>query len=175
MGIDTLEALEAAAYDRRLEQVQGVGARRAASIRGAVAQLLDGRRGVPRAPVRKTSNVNLPVEALLDVDREYRTKAHAGQLPMIAPRRFNPRGEAWLPILHTRRGPWHFTALYSNTARAHALDRTRDWVVLYVQGADRIEHQHTVLTETRGPLAGLRVVRGLEAQCRASYVPQAAA
>jgi hypothetical protein len=30
-----------------------------------------------------------------------------------------------------RRGAWHFTALFSNTARAHELRRTRDWVVLY--------------------------------------------
>jgi hypothetical protein len=31
------------------------------------------------------------------------------------------------------------------------------------------EKQHTVVTEHRGPLAGKRVVRGLEAQCRAHY------
>lgn len=51
--------------------------------------------------------------------------------PRAAPRRFNPKGKAWLPILHTQRGPWHFTALYSNTARAHDLKKTGDWVVLY--------------------------------------------
>jgi hypothetical protein len=28
---------------------------------------------------------------------------------------------AWLPVLHSVRGTWHFTALYSNTARAHQL------------------------------------------------------
>ncbi len=26
-----------------------------------------------------------------------------GKLPTIAPKRFNPSGEAWLPILHTQR------------------------------------------------------------------------
>lgn len=59
---------------------------------------------------------------LLDVDRAYR--AAAGALAKIAPKRFNPAGEAWLPILHTERGPWRFTALFSNTARAHSLGRT---------------------------------------------------
>lgn len=57
------------------------------------------------------------VEVLLDIDREYRDKARAGALRMIAPRRMNPDGKAWLPVLHTRFGPWHFTALFSNTGR----------------------------------------------------------
>lgn len=60
-----------------------------------------------------------PAGILLDVDREYREKANAGTLPRIAPRRFNPEGKAWLPVLRTRFGPWHFTTLYSNTGRAH--------------------------------------------------------
>jgi hypothetical protein len=42
-------------------------------------------------------------------------------LRKIVPKRFNPRGEAWLPVLHTRRGDWHFTFLFSNTQRAHEL------------------------------------------------------
>jgi putative hydrolase len=106
------------------------------------------------------------VATLLDVDREYRAKATAGTLRTIAPRRFNPEGKAWLPILHTRRDPWHFTALYSNTARAHELGRTRDWVVVYFYDDDHREGQHTIVTETQGPLAGERVVRGREAECR---------
>jgi hypothetical protein len=48
-------------------------------------------------------------EELLDVDREYREKAAAGQLRSIAPRRFNPSGEAWLPVLHTQRRERHYT------------------------------------------------------------------
>jgi hypothetical protein len=40
------------------------------------------------------------VGELLDVDREYRDKAAVGQLPRIAPRRFNPSGESWLPHGH---------------------------------------------------------------------------
>ena len=102
-----------------------------------------------------------------EVDRLYREKAEAGDLPTIAPKRFNPEGKAWLSVLHTDRDGWHFTALYSNTARAHELGRTRDWVVIYFYDAEHAEGQHTVVTETRGPLAGRRVVRGREAECRA--------
>jgi putative hydrolase len=97
---------------------------------------------------------------LLDVDREYRERAAAGTLPTIAPRRFNPSGAAWLPVLHTVRDGWHFTALYSNTALAHQLHRTNDWVVLYFYDDQHVEGQHTVVTETHGTLAGERVVRG---------------
>ena len=106
---------------------------------------------------------------LLDVDREYREKALGGKLPTIAPRRFNPTGEAWLPVLHADRNGWHFTALHSNTAQAHQLIRTRDWVVLYFYDDQHVEGQHTVVTETHGPLAGRRVVRGREAECREHY------
>ena len=51
-------------------------------------------------------------------------------LKKIAPRRFNPEGENWLPILHTARDGRHYTALFSNTAHAHELTK-RDWVVLF--------------------------------------------
>ena len=95
------------------------------------------------------------------MDEEYRTKAAAGQLKTIAPRRFNPQGEAWLPILHTTRGERHYTALFSNTPRAHRLGATRDWVVLYWDGGPG-EGQATVITARRSPLAGQRIVRGRE-------------
>ncbi|HEX6865060.1 MAG TPA: DNA-binding protein, partial [Thermoanaerobaculia bacterium] len=87
--------------------------------------------------------------------------------------------KAWLPVLHTERGSegsrWRFTALFSNTARAHDLGKTHDWVVIYVYDGHHREEQHTVVTETRGPLAGLRVVRGREAECRAFYAQRTAA
>jgi len=160
---DTLEALEAAAHDGRLEGVPGVGPRRAAVIRAGLAGML-GRR-IERAAGTAASGVP-PAAMLLDVDREYRESAAAGKLRTIAPKRFNPEGAAWLPILHTQRGDWHFTALYSNTARAHGLGRTRDWVVIYFYDDHHVEGQHTVVTETRGSLAGRRVIRGREAECR---------
>jgi hypothetical protein len=158
LQVETLEALEIAAHDGRLESLPMVGSRRAAMIRASLAAML-GRRP-PRAPGK------LPgVDLLLDVDREYRHKAAAGKLTLIAPKRFNPEGKAWLPVLHTRRGEWHFTALFSNTARAHELKRTDDWVVIYYYDGDHREGQCTVVTQARGPCAGERVVRGREAEC----------
>jgi hypothetical protein len=165
LHIDTLEALETAAYDGRLEAVPGVGKRRLTAIRNALAQLL----GRPRRAPRPAMAAEPDIGALLAVDRDYREKAEQGTLPLIAPRRFNPDGQARLPVLHTERGGWHFTLLYSNTARAHELKRTRDWVVVYFYDDHHQEGQCTLVTETRGPLAGLRVVRGREAECREYY------
>ena len=110
-----------------------------------------------------------PVRHLLDVDLEYREKANADRLRKIAPRRFNPSGQAWLPILHARRGDWDFTVLYSNTPRAHELGRVGDWAVIYFHTDNEPEGQCTVVTETHGALEGKRVVRGREAECRAYY------
>jgi len=111
------------------------------------------------------------VDEILDVDRQYRDEAQRGMLPMIAPRRFNPDHEAWLPVLHTRRGDRDYTALYSNTARAHELGRTHDWVVLYFDGHRGTERQCTVVTAVRGRLRGRRVVRGREEECQRYYWP----
>jgi hypothetical protein len=83
--------------------------------------------------------------------------------------------EAWLPILHAQHGTWHFTALYSNTGRAHELGRTRDWVVIYYYDGDHVEGQCTVVTETQGVLKGRRVVRGREVECTEHYATVAEA
>ena len=171
LGVDTLEALEVAAHDGRLERVPRLGARRAAAIRAALVQMLDRARASRRRAPAASAAQEPPVAWLLDVDREYRDAAQAGTLPRIAPRRFNPQGQAWLPVLHTQRGDWHFAALYSNTARAHELGRVHDWVVLYGEDKDHGERQYTVVTATRGPLAGRRVVRGREAECKAIQSP----
>ena len=105
---------------------------------------------------------------LLSVDHEYRELAAAGKLRLIAPRRFNPAREAWLPILHTDRGQRHYTALHSNTARAHEFGRTRDWVIVYADsGLD--ERQWTVITSQSGRLRGRRIVRGREGECEEYY------
>jgi len=165
LHVDTLEGLEAAAHDGRLEEVSGVGVRRAAQIRASLASML-GRR-VARAP--RAATAAPAIATLLEVDLEYRDKAAAGRLRTIAPKRFNPTGESWLPVLHAEREGWHFTALYSNTARAHELGRTRDWVVIYYYDGEHVEAQCTVVTEARGALAGRRVVRGREEECRAHY------
>jgi hypothetical protein len=162
LHVDTLEQLESAAHDGSLEKVPGVGPRRAESLRATLAARLGRQR--PRRPAPADGP---GVRLLLEIDRAYRAKAEAGELPTIAPKRFNPEGASWLPVLHAEKHGWHFTALYSNTARAHELGKTRDWVVIYFYDADHEEGQHTVVTETRGPMQGERVVRGREAECRA--------
>ena len=160
LEIESLAELEQSAHDGQLEQVSGVGPRRARMIGAALGQMLQRRPARPRSPAAEPG-----VEVLLDVDREYREKAARGKLRKIAPRRFNPAREAWLPILHTQRGDWHLTALFSNTARAHDLGKTDDWVVLYFHTDHGPETQRTVVTETTGSLAGRRVVRGRESEC----------
>ncbi len=164
LDVDTLEQLELAAHDGRLERVPGVGQRRAQTVRAALEDRLGHRHIRVRA-----SQGRLPVDILLDVDREYREKASRNALRMIAPKRFNPSGIAWLPVLHTARNNWLLTALYSNTKRAHDLAKTDDWVVIYFHAEDGPEAQATVVTENRGPLAGYRVVRGRESECIEFY------
>lgn len=165
LGIESLEELEIAAHDGRLAEVPGFGAARLQLVADNLAARL-GRRSRRRRLVRRPDP---PVGELLDVDREYREKAEAGKLRKLAPRRFNPEGTSWLPVLHTRRGERSYTALYSNTARAHALEKTRDWVVLFYHEDDTLEAQATVVTEYRGRLRGRRVVRGREVECQAYY------
>jgi len=162
LGIDTLESLELAAHDGRLARVPGIGPRRLEAIRAGIARLLG------RKPAYRREPDGAPgIDVVLDVDAQYRREAP--RLPKLAPKRFNPEGAAWLPVLHTQRAGWHFTALFSNTARAHELGKTQDWVVLYFYNDDHHEAQHTVVTETRGELAGRRVVRGRERECAAYY------
>lgn len=163
LEIDTLEELETAAHDGRLESLAGLGPKK---IAGVIDSLQGRLSRVPRAIPRSLDEP--AVDDLLSVDEEYRHKAAAGELKRIAPRRFNPNNETWLPILHTRRSGREFTALFSNTARAHKLERTGDWVIIYCDhdGGDR---QYTVVTARDGTLEGKRVVRGLEAECRTHY------
>lgn len=173
LDIDTLEELETAAHDGRLSEIEGIGPKKLAGIIDSLASRLGRVRGRAGATAGHGSAHELPVGELLDVDREYREKAAAGLLRTIVPRRFNPAGEAWLPVLHTQRGPRHYTALFSNTARAHQLGKTRDWVILYFDEGDG-ERQHTVITAQRDPMKGKRIVRGREPECEEYYRAQEA-
>jgi Holliday junction resolvasome RuvABC DNA-binding subunit len=178
LDVNTLEELEQAAHDGRLAQVEGFGSERLRAVRTSLAGMLS-RAAQRRAHRRmgetdqKTKERDKPsVEILLDIDAAYRRRAEAGKLKKIAPRRFNPENEAWLPIMHAEREDWKFTALYSNTKRAHELDKTHDWVVIYYE-RDGSERQATVVTETSGPLEGRRVVRGREGETRQYYESRA--
>jgi putative hydrolase len=155
LGLETLEDLEAAAHDGRLETRAGFGPKRLSGVRAALTERL----GRVRNPDQPSDEPD--VRELLSVDREYRDAAAAGRLPLIAPRRFNPERRRWLPILHTTRGSRHYTAVFSNTARAHQLGRTGDWVVIFRDGADG-NGQWTVVTDRTGGRQGQRVVRGRE-------------
>lgn len=167
LGIESLSELEAAAYDERLSQVHGMGRGRVRAVQDSLAGRFRRRPGMPEAS-RVRADGSAPVSELIDIDHEYREKAQVGALPLIAPRRFNPTGEAWLPVMHAQRNERHYTALYSNTARAHDLGTTRDWVVIY-----RDDHQGrgqwTVVTARLGALNGKRIVSGREAECRQYY------
>jgi hypothetical protein len=174
LDVSTLEELEQAAHDGRLAQVEGFGPKRIRNVRVSLAGMLSRtaqRRARQRARDGKEQEApqSQPgVGTLLNVDAEYRRKSQAGELTKIAPKRFNPEGEAWLPILHTSRAGWDFTALYSNTARAHELGKTDDWVVIYYE-RDSQEDQATVVTAGQGKLKGKRIVRGREAECERFY------
>lgn len=169
LGIETLQELEAAAHDGRLAGLPGIGAKRLTGIRDTLAHRL-GRlkpKPPPAGPARSPAEPS--IAEVLDVDHEYRAEARAGKIKLIAPKRFNPTGEAWLPVLHTTRGGRHYTALFSNTARAHELGKTHDWVVLFYDGDGQSERQCTVITSAYGPLRGRRIVRGREAECEEHY------
>jgi DNA polymerase (family 10) len=171
LQIDTLEELELAAHDGRLQKVPGLGDRRVRAIRDSVGAILSRssrRRARRLRHLEHTRVEEPPVSFILEVDEEYRRKVEAGKLRTIRPRRFNPEGKSWLPVLHTEKDGWFFTALFSNTARAHDLGKTRDWVVVYYE-RDGHENQCTVVTEHYGPLIGRRVVRGRESDCLAFY------
>ncbi len=164
-GICSLEDLELACYDGRLEAVPGFGEGRI----GTVAAELDRRLGPP--PRAHPMWPRPDVELLLEVDREYRQLAADGNLPRIAPRRFNRSGRAWLPVLRTERRGWRLTAMFSNTAAAYVFNKRHDWVHLFYEH-DGEEDACTVVTAHDAHLYGLRVIRGRSEECYLYYADQ---
>jgi hypothetical protein len=161
LGINTLEEMEQAAVDGRLSQVD-IGAKRLRGIMDALAGRLT------RFRLPEPIHGEPPVTEILTVDQDYRKEAEAGELPTVAPRRFNSDNEPWLPLFFANRNGWRFRARFSNTALAHRLGQTRDWVIVFFDDG-MVSGQRTVVTETRGDLRGLRVVRGRERECQAYY------
>lgn len=200
LHIGSLEQLEQAAHDGRLAALGGFGERRLEGIRAALAGMLS-RSARRSQQARLTAYLNAQIQAegssttddsdesettqrqqanadtrpsvavILAVDAQYRDLAAKDELQKIAPRRFNPENEAWLPIMRTEHDGWQFTAMFSNTAQAHQLEKTNDWVVIYYERDGR-ERQNTVVNETRGALRRQRVVRGREIETRAYYKTQ---
>ena len=164
LHVNTLEALEQMIHNGKFAELPGIGSRKTAAIEASLEKIL----GKPKR--RAFSHSLLPdIETLLAVDEEYRSGVAADQLPKISPKRFNLKNEAWLPILHSTKSHWNFTALFSNTARAHDLNKTDDWVVIFFYDDLHNEGQHTVVSETHGPLINKRVVRGRELECQEYY------
>ena len=85
--------------------MKGLGERRLSALRASLSKML----GRPRKPPRSEPEESPAVSLLLEVDSLYRENADSGDLPRIAPKRFNPLNEAWLPVLHTdREGSYNF-------------------------------------------------------------------
>jgi DNA polymerase (family 10) len=175
LGIETLEELADVAHDGRLARVAGFGPHR---VR-AVCTYLDaalGRSPRPRPAGQRESQLRFgfaepavrpPVGLLLEIDETYRRLADDDRLPCIASR-LDVEGHASLPVWHTQRDGWSFTARRSTTARSRALGRDQDWVVIHYEKDDR-EAQCTVVTEHQGELTGQRVIRGRERECASHY------
>jgi hypothetical protein len=158
--IETLEELERA-LQPGAKPMAGFGPRRRQAVLAQLSQMLSRIR-----PQRHTQTTPPPpVSVLLQADATYRRRAQAGELVTIAPHRFNPKGVAWLPVLHEKQGDWNLTLLFSNTALAHQLGRTHDWVVVYYHKDGQPDARCTIVTETRGALQGKRVIRGREDEC----------
>lgn len=173
LGINTLEELEQAAHDGSLGKLESFGQGRVQLVRDTLGTMLGrtsqqrvrARRWQQEQPVRPVPQTP-SVELLLEVDEQYRYLAGVGQLRMVTPRRFNPEAKRWLPVMRMNKDGWSFNALYSNTARAHELDKTHDWVVIsYAPEGEpeRRRGQCTIVTETRGAQRGQRVIRGMAA------------
>jgi hypothetical protein len=168
LHLTSLTELELAAHTGRLETVRGIGPLRARRIADALEAHFD------RAhPLRPALQPAPSVAELLAIDREYRRAARRGMLPRVAPRRFNPSGAAWLPVLRLERGGTEYTAFFSNTANAHRAHKTHEWVIV-LAARNGQQSVFTVVSETRGDWRGERVVRGREADCRAYYARLAA-
>ncbi|MCP4316363.1 MAG: DNA-binding protein [Hyphomicrobiales bacterium] len=155
LKLETLEDLETAIHLGE-KHIAGIGPRRRTAIAAVLSERLG--RSFARNSLRRAPRP--PTELVLQVDTMYRKRSASGTLRKIAPKRFNPTGEQWLPVMHARHDNWHFTALYSNTRLAHQLGTTKDWVVIYFEAEGEPEGRCTVVTETRGPMKGRRVVRG---------------
>ncbi len=163
LGITTLEGLRVAASQGSLEAA-GIGAERVAELIAEIDRRLSARKN----PSPRSGEGEPSVADLLALDEEYRQRAERHELPTVAPRSFNPEGDSWLGVLRGEGGGWKLRALFSNTALAHRLEKTRDWVVVYFDRA-AASGQRTVVTEMHGDLAGMRVVRGREQDCRMHY------
>lgn len=171
IGIKTIPELQEALRYGRLDNVKGIGPKRKELLELAVkayeAKLQ--KRKILSPQNRSTLSKGLPsIKVLLRLDYLYRNKASSNELHKLKPDKNNPNQRSWLPIYHKELNGWHYTCLFSNTEKAHKLDKTKDWVIIYYE-KDGMEGQCTVVTEIQGDLVGKRVIRGREQECEKYY------
>lgn len=111
------------------------------------------------------------IAELRGVDDEYHFRAADGSLPRATPLRFDPRKDAWFPILQTERGDRQNTALFSNTEHAHAMGTRHHWVVIYLENHDKGDRhgRGTVITSQFERLKRKRIIREREKYCAEYY------
>jgi DNA polymerase (family 10) len=149
-GITTVEEVEAASVEGTLQEI-GLSERRIDGIQTALAA----RR---RERLTEVAVAHEPaISNLLAVDADYRELAASQE----------NRSEG-SPILTIHRDGWTLQATFSASPLAFRLGQSHDWVVIHfsngLETGERI-----IVTETRPPLCGQRVVRGREHECHACW------
>jgi DNA polymerase (family X) len=139
LGISTPEELEQAAQAGRLAEV-GIGPRRLQTLLAAFEE----RRRQSATAIEEPS-----IAELLQLDAAYRRLVQQQQLPR--------------PWQGQREG-YRYRIDFCRQPQA----RKRDWVTIQFQSQQRAG-QRIVLTATQGDLAGRRIVRGRESECRDHY------
>lgn len=160
LRLQSLEDLEAAVARGGLSGLRGVGPRRAAAIRS----------GLQAAKIRRRrflSRSEPPARRLLALDRLYWRKAARGELPRVAPDRFNPLAEAWLPLMHIESRGWWFSVMNANAGRADGLATAGSDVRIYFAGQGACERVR-LIESVRSGSSIRRRVRGREAEASAS-------
>ncbi len=147
-GIETLADVEEAAIAGRLEAV-GVRGKRLRGLLAALGARRRERQGIAPLPCEPT------VADLLDIDGEFRALA-------------SESGRVGGPVLTMKRNGWTFRATFSQSPLAYRLGQARDWVVIQFENATQ-QGERTIVTETRPPRTGRRVVRGREPECQACW------
>ena len=109
LNVKTLEELELAANSGKLAEIPGIGGRRQRMITETLASILH---DTQRSYHIQRDGPN--VDVLLKIDGMYRKRAKQGSLKTIAPKRFNPSGVSWLPIMNYQDSNWQFRIMYSN-------------------------------------------------------------
>ena len=90
------------------------------------------------------------VELVLALDKEYREKASTGKLKKIAPKKLNPEGKAWLPIMNVEREVGGLLSS-SPTRRKHTISArpTIGWLCTSMMGVEKASARSSPNTKDR--------------------------